>query len=87
MITPGLVSTFTAWSGPRKMKCSENTPDSGWMVDEFAVETSTKSMSPVCTFCRVCASVPSCAPAYWLVDIVPLLSSDSRLLKTSAPKP
>ena len=36
-------------------------------------------MSPVCTFCSVCASVPSCAPGYWLVDSVPLLSSDSSL--------
>src|SRR5438045_1868265 len=83
-MTVGSVSTFTACSGPRKMKCSENTPDSGWIVDEFAVETRTKSMSPVCTFCSVCASEPSCAPGYWLVESVPLLSSESRLSNTSA---
>ena len=26
--------------------------------------SNTKSISPVCTFCSVCASVPSCAPGY-----------------------
>ncbi len=69
------------------MKWIENTPDSGCAVDALAVDKSTKSMSPVCTFCSVCASEPSCAPAYWLVDIVPLLSSERRLPNTSAPKP
>jgi hypothetical protein len=44
-------------------------------------------MSPVCTFCMVCASVPSCALGYSLIDNVPLLNSMSFLLKIVAPTP
>ncbi len=74
-----------ACSSSRKMKWIENTPDSGCAVDAFAVDRKTKSMSPVCTFCRVCASVPSWAPGYLLMESVPLLSSISFLLNISAP--
>ena len=86
-ITAGSASTLMAWASSRKMKCSENTPDSGCAVEALAVDSITKSMSPVCTFCRVCASVPSWAPGYWLIESVPLLSSLSFLLNISAPMP
>ena len=63
------------------MKWIENTPDSGCAVEAFAVDRKTKSMSPVCTFCRVCASVPSWAPGYLLIESVPLLSSINLLVE------
>ena len=63
-ITSGSPSTLMACASSRKMKWIENTPDSGCAVEALAVDSITKSMSPVCTFCRVCASVPSWAPGY-----------------------
>ena len=86
-MTVGSPSTLMACASSRKMKWIEKTPDSGCAVEALAVDSMTKSISPVCTFCMVCASVPSWALGYWLIDSVPLLSSVSFLSKISAPTP
>ena len=85
--TSGSAIALIRCASERNRKCIDITPACGDSVAAFAEEEMQNSTSPDFTSCSTCGSCPSCAPGYWSISMVPLLSSLSLSAKISPRMP
>src|SRR5260221_547695 len=73
--TPESAIALIRCASERNKKCIDITPACGDNVAAFAEAEMQNSTSPDLTSCSTCGSCPSCAPGYWSISMVPLLSA------------